>query len=139
MIKPFLSIAVAIVFVRGAQAQAPVSQSRMATALGTWRGTSLCLVRPSACHDEVVVYRISPRPARDSVTMDARKIVDGQEEEMGVLACGATAAASMIVDVTCPIPNAVWRFHVRGDSLVGELIRSDSTKFRDVRAKRGGK
>ena len=138
MIRILVSIAIATVVVRSAGAQAPVTGSRSVTAIGTWRGTSLCLVRPSACHDEVVVYRITARPGRDSVTMDARKIVDGQEEEMGVLACGVTSAASTAVDVTCPIPNAVWRFHVRGDSLVGELLRRDSTKFRDVRARRGG-
>ncbi|MCA1837500.1 MAG: hypothetical protein LC674_01580, partial [Actinobacteria bacterium] len=56
-----VSVAVATVFVRDARAQAPVSASQLATALGTWRGTSVCLVRPSSCHDEVVVYRITPR------------------------------------------------------------------------------
>ena len=30
-----------------------------ASAIGVWRGTSICLVRPSSCHDEVVVYRIT--------------------------------------------------------------------------------
>ena len=46
-----------------------------ASAIGVWRGTSICLVRPSSCHDEVVVYRITGLPARDSVSLDARKIV----------------------------------------------------------------
>jgi hypothetical protein len=65
--------------------------------------------------------------------MDARKIVNGQEEEMGVIGCRLRAHDASF---TCPLPNGVWRFAVRGDSLLGELRRPDSTKFRDVRAAR---
>lgn len=104
--------------------------------VGVWRGTSTCLVRPSPCKDEVVVYRITRSTsdkASDSVSMDARKIVNGQEEEMGVLACQLATNGSTL---TCAIRNALWRFTVRRDSLVGELRLSDSTKFRDVRAAR---
>lgn len=100
---------------------------------GVWRGTSTCLVRPSACKDEIVVYRIAGAKARDSVSMDARKIVNGQEEAMGVLACGLAARGASF---TCTMPNGTWRFTIRGDSLVGELRLPDGTKFRDVRAAR---
>lgn len=99
--------------------------------IGVWRGTSLCLVRPSPCNGEVVVYRITRAIAPDSVAIDARKIVKGREEEMGVLTCGFTAA-----QLTCSMPRGVWRFTVRGDSLLGELRVSDGSKFRDVRAAR---
>lgn len=101
--------------------------------LGVWRGTSLCLVRPSPCHDEVVVYRITRLNASDSLSLDARKIVNGREEEMGVLACRFTTPDASL---TCTIPRGVWRFAIRRDSLVGELRLPDSTKFRDVRAAR---
>ena len=101
--------------------------------VGVWRGVSKCLVRPSPCTDEVVVYRITRVKASDTLSMDGRKIVGGREEEMGVLLCRFAAPGASF---TCAIPNAVWRFTVRGDSLVGELRRSDSTRFRDVRAAR---
>ena len=101
--------------------------------VGVWRGTSLCLVRPSSCNDEVVVYRITRTKPGDSVSMDARKIVNGQEEEMGVLGCRVAARGASFA---CTVPRGVWRFAIRGDSLVGELRLSDSTKFRDVRAVR---
>ena len=102
--------------------------------VGVWRGTSLCLVRPSPCHDEVVVYRITrAKGASDSLTMDARKIVDAREEEMGVLGCTFAAQGASL---TCTMRNGVWHFTVRRDSLVGELRLPDSTKFRDVRAAR---
>ena len=103
------------------------------TALGVWRGTSLCLVQPSACHDEVVVYRITRMKTSDSLSVDARKIVNAQEEVMGVLACGVAAQGTLL---TCTIRNGAWRFTLRGDSLVGELRLPDGTKFRDVRTAR---
>lgn len=101
--------------------------------VGTWRGTSLCQVRPSACHDETVVYRISRTSARDSLAIDGRKIVNAAEVEMGILGCRLDAQRARL---TCPTPNGVWQFTIRGDSLVGELRMSDGTKVRDVRTAR---
>ena len=125
----FVALAAMVLFAQRAQAQATTTASNP---VGVWRGTSKCLVRPSPCRDEVVVYRIT-RLATDSVSIDARKIVDAHEEEMGVLACRlATPGPS----ITCTMKNGVWRFTVRGDSLVGELRLPDDTKFRDVRTTR---
>jgi hypothetical protein len=104
-----------------------------ANPVGVWRGTSLCQVRPSPCKDENVVYRITRANANGSVSMDARKIVNAKEEEMGVLGCRLAAGGASF---TCSIPNGVWRFTIRRDSLVGELRLPDNTKFRDVRAAR---
>lgn len=104
-----------------------------AAPVGVWRGISVCQVRPSACHDEVVVYRITRAKASDSVAMDARKIVNGQEVDMGVLACRLAAGGASF---TCTLPKGVWRFTIRRDSLLGELRLLDSTKYRDVRAAR---
>jgi hypothetical protein len=101
--------------------------------IGVWHGTSTCLVRPSPCNDEIVVYRITRVGASDSVSFDARKIVNGREEEMGVLACRLQASDPQ---VRCAMPNGTWRFTLRGDSLVGELRLPDSTKYRDVRTAR---
>lgn len=112
-----------------ALAQAP----HPATVVGTWRGTSLCTARPSPCNDEHVVYRVTALSSRDSVSVDARKIVNGQEEEMGLLKCGVSAPRAQL---TCAMPNGVWRLEVRGDSLVGELRLPNDTKYRDVRTAR---
>jgi hypothetical protein len=115
---------------RGASAQArPASPSP----IGVWRGTSLCLVRPSPCNDEIVVYRITRAAAGDSLSVDGRKIVNGHEEEMGVLGCQLTVQDAQI---RCAMPSGTWRFTLRGDSLVGELRLRDSTKYRDVRTAR---
>ena len=101
--------------------------------LGTWRGTSICQVRPSACRDENVVYRITRTTTRDSLALDGRKIVNAEEVEMGVLGCRFEAPTARL---TCQIPNGVWQFTIRGDSLVGELRQPDGTKVRDVRTQR---
>ena len=111
----------------GAQAQASV------TPVGVWRGTSRCTVRPSPCNDESAVYRISQMKTADSVAIDGRKIVRGEEEEMGILTCRYTAQNAQL---TCAIGQGVFRFTVRGDSLVGDLRLNDNTRFREIRLKR---
>jgi hypothetical protein len=126
-------LAIASLLARGAGAQSPSRQPAATTPVGTWRGTSVCLVRPSACNDEIVVYRIAPTKAADSLTMDARKIVRGEEQDMGALTCHFTPANGA---VTCAMPQGTWQFRVRNDSLVGELRLADNTKFRDVRTAR---
>ena len=123
-------LAVASLLARGAGAQLPSRQPAATTPVGIWRGTSVCLVRPSSCNDEIVVYRIAHTNAADSLTMDARKIVRGEEQEMGVLTCRFTSPTGSL---TCAIPQGTWQFRVRNDSLVGELRLSDNTKVRDVR------
>ena len=124
------ALLVASVLARGAGAQSQSRRPAAATPVGVWRGTSVCLVRPSACNDEIVVYRIARTSAGDSLTLDARKIVRGKEEEMGVLTCRFTPPTGTL---TCAIPRGRWQFRVRNDSLVGELRLTDNTKFRDVK------
>ena len=106
--------------------------ARLANLVGVWRGTSLCTQRPSSCHDEIVVYRITRINAGDSLSVDARKIVNGQEDEMGVLSCRIVSGTQ----ISCTMPQGVWYFTVRQDSLVGELRLPDNRQFRDVRAAR---
>jgi hypothetical protein len=114
----------------GALAQAPAASG---DPVGVWRGTSLCLVRPSACKDEIAVYRITRVNASDSLSLDGRKVVNGREEEMGVFGCRFTPVGARL---TCTMPNGVWHFAIHGDSLTGELRLPDNRKFRDVRTVR---
>ncbi len=121
-----VTLAAACLLAQGAFAQVPVAASNP---VGVWRGTSLCRLRPSPCKDEIVVYRIARVNASDSLSVDARKIVNGQEEDMGVLGCRSAASGAQL---TCTMPNGVWRFAIRRDSLVGELRLPDNRKYRDV-------
>ena len=59
--------------------------------------------------------------------------MNGQEEEMGILGCRQTASGAQ---VTCAMRNGVWRFTIRGDSLVGELRLQNNTKYRDIKTAR---
>jgi hypothetical protein len=129
-VRTAVVFAIAFVLAHDAFAQSPASPPNP---LGVWRGTSTCLVRPSPCKDEIAVYRITRANAGDGLSLDGRKVVKGKEEEMGVLDCSFAAPAAQI---TCTIPNGVWRFTIRGDSLVGELRLRDNTKARDVRTAR---
>lgn len=123
-------LAVATLLASGAGAQSPPQQPAATTPVGIWRGTSVCVVRLSACKDEIVVFRIAHAKAGDSLTLDGRKIVRGEEEEMGVLTCRFTSPNGPL---TCAIPQGTWEFRVRNDSLVGELRLPDNTTVRDVR------
>jgi hypothetical protein len=115
----------------GALAQAPAPAPNP---VGVWRGTSLCTLRPSPCNDEIAVYRITRLNGKDSLSFDARKVVNGVEEEMGgPLGCRLDASGAHF---TCAMRNGVWNFSIRGDSLVGELRLPDTRKYRDIRTAR---
>src|SRR4029079_9226504 len=102
------SIFIALVAI-GVLAHRTTAQATTAapSALGIWRGTSLCLVRPSPCNDEVVVYRITRLRSSDTLSVDASKMVNGQEEEMAVLTCRTGLTTTQL---TCTMKNGVWRF-----------------------------
>ena len=119
-------VALASTLAHAATAQSPVDPQTPLTTVGTWRGASVCLVHPSACNDEIVVYRITPMKAADSIAIDARKIVRGEEQEMGVLGCRLVPTSGQL---TCTLPQGVWHFRVRNDSLTGELRLLDNTRF----------
>ena|SRR5438309_4274623 len=125
-----ITVAAICLLSRGAFAQSSPSAS---SPVGVWRGTSVCLIAQSPCKNEIVVYRIRRAGASDSLSVDARKVVNGQEEEMGVLDCRLMVSD---MQLRCAIPNGIWRFTVRGDSLLGDLTLRDSTKYRDVRTAR---
>jgi len=63
---------------------------------GNWRGRSICTVRPSACHDEEVIYEIT-RSTPGKLRWSADKIFHGERENMGVLECTYEHKA-----LTCP-------------------------------------
>lgn len=104
---------------------------RYAGPTGTWRGASTCLVRPSACRNEDAVYRIGPASQRtDSLRLSAGKVVDGQEEVMGVSDCGWDGARGTI---ECVLPNgSSVRLQLRGDTVEGTMTVRDGTAWRRI-------
>ena len=110
-----------------AVAHADSAKSPAAAMAGHWRGTSLCVdlkIAP-ACHDEQVLYTITPVKAfPDSVTMNADKLVNGKWEFMGAFELQyETAARQWRADFRAPNGmSGRWWFVVHGDSLTGGLL-----------------
>ena len=96
---------------------------------GTWRGNSVCVATSTACHDEVVVYRVQKMSAEDHTMISADKIVDGKAINMGSLEFRYDRQLQSWV---CQYPQGVWRFKVRGSKAEGTLTEADGTLFRQV-------
>jgi hypothetical protein len=97
---------------------------------GVWKGESLCQDKNSSCHDEKVVYHISKGNSANSYQVDAGKIIDGKEIDMGTL--------NFVYDPTEKIlfladsANQVrWEFKLTGKEMHGTLI-SHGQLFRIV-------
>ena len=104
---------------------------------GIWKGTSLCQVKPSACHDENVVYHISKKSA-NVYTIQANKIVNGAEVDMGtfdsVVYNEAKQTLTFIMKDRQGRSN-VWLFKLDGMQMHGTLTQ-ENTLFRIVELKK---
>jgi len=100
-----------------AQKRMPESDSLL---VGTWKGTSICQVRPSACKDEIAVYHIS-RSDSSTYHIVMNKVVNEKEEDMsaGDYAFDANKKTLTYWDEQHKI---VWTFHVIGDRMEGTLV-----------------
>src|SRR6187455_3079495 len=88
---------------------------------GIWKGTSLCQVKNSPCHDEIVVYHISKDSTGRSYEVIANKVVDGKEEYMGTLLFTYNDKQKVFVSVDS-VRNARWEFRISGGAMKGTLI-----------------
>ena len=102
--------------------------------VGKWTGTSLCQVKPSACHDENVIFRFS-HPQRDRITVQADKIVDGQPVTMGV---SDWTYDKPTLSLTYKIPQGTWKLAVNANAnmMEGTLTTPDGAIFRKVHLER---
>jgi len=99
-----------------AQAQnGPVQADSLLT--GTWKGTSICQIKNSPCHDEKVVYHISKKDGIDTFYINAGKIVNGEEEGMGILPFVYNEKTNQITSTA----YGIWTFNVEGAKLEGTL------------------
>ena len=104
---------------------------------GTWKGTSLCQVKPSACHDENVVYHISKKSA-NVYTIQANKIVNGAEEDMGTfdsVVYDETKQTLKFIMKDRQGRSNVWLFKLDGMQMHGTLTQ-ENTLFRIVELKK---
>jgi hypothetical protein len=108
------------------RSQAGDQASRFA---GTWRGDSVCIAKNTACHNEVVVYRVQKLPAPDHVTISADKVVNGTSINMGSL---EFHYEQQIQSWVCHYPPGVWRLKVRGTEVNGTLTQPDGSLLRQL-------
>lgn len=99
--------------------------------IGTWRGQSTCLVKASACRDEDSVYRAAAvEHSATRVRLEANKIVDGREVNMGTSECSYSPATHLL---NCPLGNGnVMRLTLKGDTLNGAMTLADGTEWRHI-------
>jgi hypothetical protein len=93
---------------------------------GTWEGTSLCQVRPSPCHDEHVVYRVT-RTVPGRYKLDAYKIVGGKELFMGAMDLRFDPVGHALAGT---IAGNRVRLTLKANHLSGRLTLGDGTLFR---------
>jgi len=86
--------------------------------IGNWKGTSLCQIKNSPCHDETVVYHISKKPGIDTFYINATKIVNGSEEEMGILPFTYNSKTNQFVSTA----YGIWTFNIEGTKMEGTLL-----------------
>jgi hypothetical protein len=100
------------------------NQAQTVTALidtllpGTWKGTSICQVKNSPCHDEIVVYHISKDKGVDSFYFNASKIVNGVEVQMGILPFVYNKRTNQVTSTA----YGSWTFNIEGAMLEGTLF-----------------
>jgi hypothetical protein len=86
--------------------------------IGTWNGTSICQIKNSPCHDETVVYHISKNKGTGTFYINANKIVNGVEEEMGMLPFVYNKKTNQLTSTA----YGIWTFNITAAKLEGTLL-----------------
>lgn len=91
--------------------------------VGSWRGTSICQVKNSPCHDETVVYHISKGKGMNDFVVQASKIVNGVEDDMGTIPFVYDEKKNALVSSAY---DSQWNFKLTNNKLDGTLISQGS-------------
>jgi len=100
---------------------------------GTWTGTSLCQVKGSPCNDEIAAYHATKLPGGKAYRFQMNKVVNGKEEEMGVLDFAYDDASKTLTATNIGRgAKGSWRFKLEGKNIHGTLTLGDSTLYRII-------
>ena len=102
---------------------------------GIWKGTSLCQIKTSPCHDEVVVYYISKNSNEKTFDVVANKIVNGKEDSMGTLRFTYNDKQNIFVSVDS-VRKDRWEFKLNGNTIKGTLMYKGEL-YRLINVKKG--
>jgi hypothetical protein len=106
---------------------------------GTWRGNSICQIRPSPCNDETSSYQIA-LGANGHYRIAMSKLVGTVYEEFGSLDATFDPATSTLSATTYDRQRrpGQWRFTLSGNRLDGTLVTSDGKLYRRIALTRIG-
>jgi hypothetical protein len=131
MVLVFLAVSCSVCLGQGARTQAR-GEDVDSRIVGTWRGSSVCLVKGSPCHDEENVYRFSKLAGRSGAFSGAgSKVVDGREIVMGRGDWTYDAEKHVL---KCKTPDI--RMVVNGTRIEGDLKLPDGTAYRRISLKK---
>jgi hypothetical protein len=103
---------------------------------GTWKGSSLCQVKDSPCHDEIAIYHTSKLTAA-TYQFQMNKMVNGKEEEMGPLVFTYNNALKTLRAVNkSSHGSGAWSFVVKGNTMHGTLIIENNIVYRIIDLKK---
>ncbi|HUR66388.1 MAG TPA: hypothetical protein VMZ03_08535 [Chitinophagaceae bacterium] len=85
---------------------------------GSWKGSSICQVKNSPCHDETVVFYISKKAGIDTFYINGNKIVNGVEEEMGILPFTLNGKTNQLISTS----YGLWTFIIKQRKIEGTLV-----------------
>jgi len=86
--------------------------------IGVWKGSSICQIKNSPCHDETVVYHISKKLGIDTFFFFLNKIVNGVEEEMAILPFTLNKKTNQLISTS----YGLWTFTIKQRKLEGTLV-----------------
>jgi len=115
-LTPLFSVIFCLASVSNQAQTGPVKSDTLL--IGTWKGTSICQIKNSPCHDETVVYHISKNKGTDSFYINASKIVNGMEQEMGILPFVYNKQANQLTSTA----YGIWAFKIEEAKLEGTLM-----------------
>jgi len=88
---------------------------------GTWKGTSICQVKDSPCHDEISICHVSTTDKPGVYRLVMNKIVNGVEEDMGVSDFIFNSKEKSLTWVD-KARNTVWTFYIHDKTMEGTLF-----------------
>jgi hypothetical protein len=103
--------------------------------IGTWKGTSICQVKPSPCHDEINVYHVTKGEKPNTFHVVANKIVNGKEEDMGDFDFVFNPSDSTLFFHSVEYKFSI-KFIIKVDSMEGALTKDDNTLYRIIKLKK---
>lgn len=123
-----LSCSIAIVLLFGALSVCFTSQQDNIS--GTWKGTSICQVKDSPCHDEIAIYH-AVKAQGNTYRFQMNKMVNGKEVEMGETVFIYDKNKKTLSGITTSAKGkGLWHFAVKGNTMDGTLMVENKVLYR---------